>query len=175
MNTTWVVGVIVALVVLGGGVWYATQQTNVEQPVPTQVPISDQQGESLPSIPMESPTPAVQAPAVETAVLAAVGTYKGSGTATRSFDGTTFTHAVTAIIGDPAAGKFYEGWLVMKTASGPKFFSTGKLTKQGAQYILFYTATQSYPDHKDVVITEETFSQGLDGKPEAHVLEGSFK
>lgn len=163
------------LVVLVGGIWYATQQSTVEQPVPAQVPISNQQAESLPAAPVESPTPVAQAPAVETAVLAAVGTYKGSGTATRSFDGTTFTHTVTATLGDPTTGKFYEGWLVMKTAGGPKFFSTGKLAKQGAQHTLSYTATQNYPDHNDVVITEETLSQGLDGKPEAHVLEGSFK
>lgn len=176
MTTGWIVGVIVALVIVGGGVWYVIQQPTSEQPTPT-VPLIDQQTVSPLSIPavtaLASPTSAAQAP--DTATLAAVGPYKGSGTATRSFNGTTFTHTVTASIGDPAAGKFYEGWLVMKTAGGPKFFSTGKLTKKGATYTLTYTAAQNYPDHNDVVITEETLSQGLDGKPEAHVLEGSFK
>lgn len=170
----WMVGTIAVLVILGGGVWYAIKQPIIRQPVPTQAPVSDQQAEPLPAAVGESPASTTQAPEAEMAVLSAVGTYKGSGTATRSFDGTTFTHTVTAALGDPATRKFYEGWLVMKTAGDPKFFSTGKLTKQGVQYTLSFTAPQNYPEHKDVVITEETLSQGLDGKPEAHVLEGSF-
>lgn len=172
----WVIGAIAALIILAGGsVWYATQQATVEQTAPVQAPISNQEAAVLPAVPVGSPTPVAQAPTVETAELAAVGVYKGSGTATRSFDGATFAHTVTATLGDPATGKFYEGWLVVKTGSGPKFFSTGKLAKQGAKYTLSYTATQNYPDHSDAVITEETLNQGLDDKPEAHVLEGSFK
>jgi len=111
---------------------------------------------------------------VESAVLAAVGTYTGTGIATRSYDGATFKHTVTASIADPAAGKFYEGWLVMKTNSGPQLFSTGKLGKMGSAYVLNYTANKNYPSHTSVVVTEETESLGLDNNPEDHVLEGDF-
>ncbi len=113
---------------------------------------------------------AVQAP-IEEATLEAVGNYTGVGAATRVFDTGVFAHAVTAYIDDPAEGKFYEGWLV----NGKDFFSTGKLKKNGDTYELSYTAYKNYPDHKLVVITEETLADGLDNKPEAHVLEGSFK
>lgn len=119
-----------------------------------------------------TPTQKEQA-AVETATLLAVGSYKGSGTATRSFDGTTFTHNVRASLSNPAKGTFYEGWLVKKKPT-LTFFSTGRMTKEGDEYVLTFTASQNYPEHKDVVITEETESMGLDGKPEAHVLEGAF-
>lgn len=110
---------------------------------------------------------------VETAQLQAVGVYEGNGTATRSFDGSTFTHTVTAAIGDPQQGKFYEGWLVKNPAT-KEFFSTGRMEKQGNQYMLTFTGLKNYPDFSKVVITEETEALGLDGNPEAHVLEGSF-
>lgn len=168
MKAAWLVGIIVILVILGAGVLYVSQQTPVEQPAPALVE---------PEAPAEELTPVNHAPAAEAepAVLSAVGSYEGAGIAIRIFDGGAFTHTVEADIADPAGGKFYEGWLVMKTATGPVFFSTGKLAKQGEVYALTYTAAQNYPDHNDVVITEETLSQGLDGQPEAHVLEGSFQ
>lgn len=173
MKASWLVGMAAILVILGAGVWYMAQQTPVEQPVDE---LFDQGEISLPKAPAEKLTLVNQAPAeVEPAVLSAVGSYEGSGLAARSFDGAVFTHTVEASLADSASGKFYEGWLVMKTTTSPKFFSTGKMTKQGAVYALNYTAAQNYPDHNDVVITEETMSQGLDGQPEAHVLEGSFK
>lgn len=173
MKAAWLVGIVVILVILGTGLLYIWQITPVEQPVDE---LFDQGEISLPEAPVEKLTPVNQAPAeVEPAVLSAVGSYEGAGIATRSFDGITFTHAVEASLADPTGGKFYEGWLVMKTTTGPKFFSTGKMTKEGEVYTLTYTAAQNYPDHNDVVITEETLSQGLDGQPEAHVLEGSFK
>ncbi|MBI2012251.1 anti-sigma factor [Candidatus Daviesbacteria bacterium] len=107
------------------------------------------------------------------AELKAVGNYSGSGTASRNFENGVFTHTVTANLADPAQGKFYEGWLVDKEPT-LRFFSTGKLNKEGGVYKLTFTANQDYPEHNDVVITEETESLGLDGKPEAHVLEGNF-
>lgn len=127
---------------------------------------------SKPYTKQTEPSPSPQA-TTETAALLAVGSYKGSGTATRSFDGITFTHTVRANLGEPAKGKFYEGWLVKKKPT-LTFFSTGRMFKQENEYTLTFTASQNYPEHKDVVITEETESLGLDGKPEAHVLEGSF-
>jgi len=120
-----------------------------------------------------APADAPPVPA-ETATLAAVGTYTGSGTATRLFSGGDFLHTVTAQLDPPATGKFYEGWLVHQTASGPDFFSTGKMVTDGVNWTLSYSASQNYPNHSHVVVTEETESLGLDNNPEAHVLEGDF-
>jgi hypothetical protein len=110
------------------------------------------------------------ADAQEMANLVAVGTYDGSGTATRRITDSEFIHTVDAQIADPADGKFYEGWLV----DGASFFSTGKLVKSGDLYTLEYTSDEDQSDYASVVITEETEVDGLDGNPEAHVLEGSF-
>jgi len=110
---------------------------------------------------------------VERAALSAVGNYTGAGEATRSFDGQVFSHTVEAGLDDPASGKFYEGWLV-KPEPTLSFFSTGEMRKGKDGYTLQFTAERDYPDYKEVVITEETAANGLDGKPEAHVLEGSF-
>jgi len=182
--TSWIIGIVAVVIVVVGGLWFSATRQPVEAPT-----VDDETGEMMMKEDgvgegmdemMEhddamvsggaQPTAAV----VETATLAAVGTYTGSGTATRSFDGATFRHAVTAQLGDPAVGKFYEGWLVMPAAGGPQFFSTGRLDQQGSGYALSYTASQNYPDHTMAVITEETIANGLDGVPEAHVLEGSF-
>jgi rhodanese-related sulfurtransferase len=103
--------------------------------------------------------------------IKAVGNYSGTALAERSYLGGKFKHSVKAKIADPAAGKFYEGWLV----EGTQFFSTGKMEKQADQYLLGYESDKDSRDYKKIVITEETEAQGLDGKPEAHVLEGKFE
>lgn len=172
----WVLGLVVAGIV-AGLIWYAVGGREASE-------LRGVQGGAAAIVPTGEPAQGVEGIPVTgevfdgevgTAVLSAVAPYMGSGEATRVWDGTTFTHTVTANIGAPAAGKFYEGWLVIKTPSGPKFFSTGKLTAKHGAYVLTYTAAQDYPDHKDVVVTEEMETAGLDGKPEAHVLEGAFE
>ena len=95
-----------------------------------------------------------------------------SGIATRTYDGTTFTHTVSATLPDPAAGKFYEGWLVQ--ADKKTFISTGALTKDGAAYVLTFSDQSDRRDYPLVVITEETTAHGTDNIPETHVLEGAF-
>lgn len=106
----------------------------------------------------------------ETTTLSAVSPYTGSATATRSTDSAPFTHTVTAKLVDPAEGKFYEGWL-----AGPSVVSTGKMTKEAnGEWSLTFTSTDDLSKHNRVVITEETLADGLDNRPEAHVLEGSF-
>ena len=104
------------------------------------------------------------------ATLEAVGTYTGSGSAESSYDGKMYSHKVTADIGDPAEGKFYEGWLVGSFG----FVSTGKMVKEGNQYVLQFESQEDMNSYKKVVITEETEANGLDNNPEAHVLEGNF-
>lgn len=162
--------IVVLVVVLGGGFWYVQSQKGESGVTVTPVP-STQQKEATPS----SGTSGSQKVKVDvdTITLKAVEGYSGSGTATRIFANGTFTHTVSASIADPASGKFYEGWLVNMSLS-PKFFSTGKLKKDGNTYKLTYTAEKDYTEYNTVVITEETEANGLDGVPEAHVLEGSF-
>lgn len=110
---------------------------------------------------------------VETTELSAVGHFGGSGEATRVFSEGNFLHSVTATLSDPEPGKFYEGWLVKKTPE-LSFFSTGKLIKEGDKYVVYYEMNENKNEFNEVVITQETKSNGLDGQPEDHVLEGSF-
>lgn len=115
----------------------------------------------------------VDEPSVETIDLKPVNNRGGSGTANRNYNGTNFVHLVVAELDKPAAGKFYEGWIV-KDGPEPKYVSTGRLEKNGNEYALLFTNKTDYSDYRGVVITEETESLGLDGKIEDHVLEGSF-
>lgn len=102
--------------------------------------------------------------------LRAVPPYTGSGKATANWNGNLFTHTVNADLAAPAAGKFYEGWLV----SSDDLISTGELSSNGGEYSLVYTSGTDYSSYTSVFITEETLANGLDGIPEAHVLEGEF-
>lgn len=103
-----------------------------------------------------------------------VDPYTGTATATRSYSDGKFTHTVAATTGDPAQGKFYEGWLVIKKPT-LMFFSTGRMTKQAnGTYTLSYTSDTDQSAYNSVIITEETEANGLDGKPEAHVFDASF-
>lgn len=105
--------------------------------------------------------------------LAAVGNYQGNGVATRSSENNSYFHEVIANIADPADGKFYEGWVVTPDLSS--IVSTGKMIKEEDNtYTLTFTSEQDLSANVNVVITEETLANGLDGIPEDHVLEGSF-
>ena len=107
------------------------------------------------------------------ASLEAVGDYSGSGTAESSYVNGKYVHTVEAELQDPPEDKFYEGWLVRKTPFD--FISTGELTKtEEEKYTLEFTAEEDYTGYTGIVVTEETKAKGLDGNPEAHVLEGDF-
>lgn len=97
---------------------------------------------------------------------------QGSGMAQTLFENGKFTHSVIALILDPPAGKFYEGWLV-KREDGKviNFFSTGKMNKESGAYILNFEDTKDYPEHNSVVITLEVVD---DKKPEKHILDGDL-
>lgn len=112
----------------------------------------------------------------EAITLVSVDERGGMGVAERSF-GEGFNHRVVLEVSDPQTGFFYEGWLVNKTSLPIKFYSTGALEKDKlGSYILNYSAPineKAY--YKEVVITEETLADGLDGKPEKHIFDGKFK
>lgn len=109
-----------------------------------------------------------------TSLLNSVDNYTGEGFSSRGWDTQSFKHSISAELPDPAPDKFYEGWLV-KTTGGFDFFSTGKLEKNGDYYELNYSRDNYPKEYTQVVVTEETLADGLDNKPEAHVLEGEFE
>jgi len=166
-----VILVIIAVVGVGALGWYYFKVKNQVVSLPTVTegvaPGSTETAEGEP----EGEEFAAVVPDVAT--LEAVEDYVGSGTASRSFDGKVFSHIVNANLPEPAPGKFYEGWLVKSQPAGD-FFSTGKLEKQDEAYWLGYVVNQDYSEYNQVVVTEETEANGLDGNPETHVLEGSF-
>lgn len=169
----WVIVISVVLVIFGGAYWYV-QSNKTDEAEVTVTPIENTQEQEDPTAKSvdSSNSQSVQV-SVETITLKSVGNYTGSGTATRIFANGVFTHSVNVSIGDPAHGKFYEGWLVNMSLS-PKFFSTGKLTKNNNSYKLNFTSNKDYYSYNSIVITEEIETNGLDGVPEAHVLEGEF-
>jgi hypothetical protein len=165
MTTKVVVGVLVA-VVFGIGVVYFLLQGDSEIVSETRTPVAQDV--------MEDVTPGDVVDMSENIVLAPVGNYTGVGNASRIYEGGHFLHMATASIEDPPEGKFYEGWLV-KQDPELAFISTGKMVKNGNTYYLEFTDEEDLRDYNEVVITEETEANGLDGNPETHVLEGSFE
>ncbi|PID99419.1 hypothetical protein CSA80_01510 [Candidatus Saccharibacteria bacterium] len=165
-----IVTTIVVLAGIGGAVyWWGIREAEPEttatvQPAPAQSAPEPKTAE-------ESTMPQEPAQPTESTTLTAVGNYSGSATATRTTSG-NFVHTVTAQLGAPADGDFYEGWLVIP---GSGFVSTGKLVQEsGGEWSLNYTSDQDLSAYTQVVITEETGANGLDNVPEDHVLEGSF-
>ena len=107
----------------------------------------------------------------ETITLTDVTGRSSSGTATRSFGGSNFLHTLSAQLPSPGAGQFYEGWLVSDDLE-PQVISTGKLNAtQSGEYALVYTSGTNLFSHPQVIVTLETKD---DGRPETHILEGSF-
>jgi hypothetical protein len=97
----------------------------------------------------------------------------GSGLATRKFENGKFSHVILADLEDPAAGSFYEGWLV-RGKQGDSNYSivlTGKLRVAKGGYLLEFESDKDYSDYKQVIVTLEKVD---DKNPETHILEGSF-
>lgn len=98
---------------------------------------------------------------VDKVELSAVSDVKGSGIATRKYEAGKFTHMVLADLPDPAAGTFYQGWLVKGDET---YIPTGKMTIAKGGYLLEFQYPTDISSYSKVVIT-------LEGK---HILEGSF-
>lgn len=97
----------------------------------------------------------------------------GSGIATRKFENGRFTHTVLADLPEPAAGSFYEGWLVRGKEGDDNFafISTGKMKLAKGGYLLEFGSSSDFTSYNNVVITQEKV---FDAAPETHILEGSF-
>ncbi|MBI2066359.1 anti-sigma factor [Candidatus Woesebacteria bacterium] len=158
-----VIGLIILAVIAGAIVWIRRTRTQ-EEPLPT--PSIEEKIEK--TFNLEIPDD------VERADLRDVSGGTGSGIATRKYQGGTFTHAVLADLPDPAAGYFYEGWLVRgkEGEANFAFISTGRMRVAKGGYLLEFNSSTDYSPYSGVVVTLERVD---DRKPETHILEGSFQ
>ncbi len=162
-----VIAIVVLILAAVGILWYVDSTKVDETPSAVTTKVT-------PATPAAEATSSASAKVeVETIQLKAVGVFNGKGIATRVFKDDKFTHTITTTLGNPASGKFYEGWLVNMSKT-PPFFSTGPVEDIDGVYELTYEAKVDYSDYTMVVITEETSDKGFDGVPEVHVLEGLF-
>ena len=164
MTTKVIVGVLVAVVFGIGVVYFILQGQTDKEKETTALVVQEEVADLVPGDIVDLS---------ENIVLNPVGDYTGVGNASRIYEGGRFFHTATANIGDPPEGKFYEGWLV-KQDPELAYISTGKMVKNGDTYYLEFMAETDAREYNEVVITEETEANGLDGNPEIHVLEGSF-
>ena len=169
-STMIVVASLVALAAIGGALFFILSSSDSDETTASTTqsePANSQQSEESSASEDSADDNNGDYEEIE---LTAVNDYTGSGVAVRGLDGTTFTHQLYAQIEDPANGKFYEGWLV-----GENVVSTGRLEKNDdGVYYLEFTSEKDLSNLNEVVVTEETEANGLDGIPETHVLEGSF-
>ncbi len=160
MNRRDIVIGLAVLAVLGAFVYFRQRRVDEEDQlkVPQTLSIEDRLEDAFN---MEVPED------VEKAELKDVSGGDGSGLATRKYEAGRFTHTVLADLPEPAAGSFYEGWLV----SDSDVISTGRLRVAKGGYLLEFTSTTDYSDYNEVVVTQEKKADQL---PETHVLEGNF-
>lgn len=110
---------------------------------------------------------------VDKAELKDVSGGNGSGLATKQYENGRFTHNVLADLPDPAAGYFYEGWLVNGNEGdlSPVYVKTGKMSLVKGGYLLEFESSKDYSGYAGVVISlEKVFGS----KPDKPILEGSF-
>ncbi len=158
-----VIGLII-LAVLAGAI-VAIRRTRTPKPLPLATPSVEEKIEK--TFNFEIPED------VEKAELNDVSGGTGSGIATRKYQSGRFSHAVLADLTDPEVDGYYEGWLVRGNEGDANFayVSTGKMRIAKGGYLLEFESNKDYSDYKKVVITLEKIN---DGKPETHILEGSF-
>lgn len=163
MSRNIVIGLIVLLIIAGIVYWYRKAGTPELPPAPQ--PTFEETFEDRFNIQVPED--------VDKAELRDVSGGDASGLATRKFESGKFTHAVLADLSDPAAGYFYEGWLVRGRQGDENFayISTGRLTLAKGGYMLEFESSRDYSEYSEVVVTLEAVD---DKKPEKHILEGSF-
>lgn len=107
------------------------------------------------------------------ATLSDVSSGTGTGKAFVLRKGGKLYYTTTGNLPYPQAGSFYEGWLVKVGSNPPQFIDTGKLTKQkDGSYEVSYSSDTQYVGYDMVVITWEKVD---DQKPEKHILEGTVQ
>ena len=165
MNRRDIVIGFVILAALAGFIFFrAKRETSPELIVPQTLSVEDKLEEAF----------NLQLPEdVEKVELNDVSGGDGSGIATRKFENGRFTHTVLADLPDPAAGSFYEGWLVRGNPQDANFafISTGKMKLAKGGYLLEFQSATDFSEYNQVIVTKEIVA---DSTPETHILEGSF-
>ena len=127
-----------------------------------------------------SPTPGVEAdlvsPTLEDLIIEAVDGTNSSAYVTRDTVDGTYVFTMESDIDPAAEDKFYEGWVVKRTLGiVVDFVSTGILEQsKTGEHSLEFRSERDLSDYDEIVLTEETLADGLDNKPERHILEGTF-
>ena len=98
---------------------------------------------------------------------------RSSGIFSRKSENGKFVSSFVADLPMPAAGKYYEAWLVKgeKGSEGYSIVSAGRLRSAKGGYLLDFSSTTDYSGYNKILVTLESKS---DSTPEETVLEGSF-
>lgn len=92
---------------------------------------------------------------------------QASATATRTYGAGSYSLSVNAALPNPE-GDRYQVWLV----DGGQIKDAGFMSGSGKSWSLVFNDTNKYASYSTIWITREITTE--DGKPEQHVLEGSF-
>ncbi len=163
MKTRDIIIGVVVLALLAGFVYYR----NNKKETPTVPPVVSNEKTLEDKFKIQIPDD------VDKADLKAADGGSASGIATKDFTDNKFTSSVLADLPVPAAGEFYQAWLVKGETGSSDYavVSLGKLKTAKGGYLLDYSSKADYPDYKKVIVTLEKKS---DNTPEKTVLEGSF-
>ena len=92
---------------------------------------------------------------------------QATATATRTFGAGSYSLSVNATLPNPS-GDRYQVWLV----NGGEIKDAGFMSGSGKSWRLVFNDSSKYSSYNTIWITREITTEG--GKPEQHVLEGSF-
>lgn len=166
---------LVAVVVVGGGMWLWNQSKQKEPAVNPEITLepTEQITTELQPAMSEAEKQGIEdafaKEGAEMTLLKDVSGGQAVGTAWRQYDGTRFYHKIDAN-NLPALEKgfYYEGWLVGESG----FFSSGRLAVVSGRGMLYYSAEEDKTGFRGVVVTLE--AEDGNPAPDKHVLEGSF-
>lgn len=194
MNKGIIIAGIIILILIGGGMYIANQQSqNAEQAKMAEKAAmkakedaamkekqdkdammkKDESSNAMMKKNEEVMMMAQQDTTSKKATLTDVSGGTGTGKAFVLRKGGKLYFTASANLSDPKIGNFYEGWLVKKGSNPVQFIDTGKLDKQkDGSYEVSYSSDNLYDGYDFVVITWE---QVDDQKPEKHILEGTVQ
>lgn len=160
-----IIGLIVLVVLITGAIYIRNARKAKSLTVPVPTPNFQQ---------TESKFPGLTVPEnADKANLNNVSGGEGVGESFKTFSNGKFALTVMADLPAPAAGYFYQSWLVRGNPGDDNFafVSLGKMNMAKGGYISELSTSKDYSDYKKVVVTLE---KSLDATPEVHILEGSF-
>lgn len=161
----------VVLVVLASVVWFTRRKlpgTALPTGFPTSAPVSQFEKSLGQNFNITIPDD------VEKIELRDVGGAGVSGIATRKYTSGKFEHVIIADLDTPAAGEFYQAWLVSGTpgSSSYKIIKTSKLTMEKGGWMIDFQSTVDYSSYNQVIVSLESKNTTA---PTRQLLDGSFK